>query len=1313
LFRFIGIPTFILSIMKTILFFLSFITVCFTVNAQCDYTLELLDDYDDGWSGNSIDVLVDGIVVLDHVTLPEFPNGSNRTIFFTVSTGSDITTIWHGTGTGYPGYEENCSYRILDYFGVEVASVNPIVDGNGNIPSGTVTGSCPSCANPTAILDMINSSSATAHWGATPGTSSYTWEVVPTGNQQGTGVITSGTTSNLSVLISGLTQATIYDYYIKSDCESVYAPPVTFTTSIGNDSCTDAFSINCGEVLSGSTTTATPETIGSYTGDNEFAKSVWYKFTGKDSDNPNATIGEPGDLVTLSTCNDQGTTPGNADFDTKIDIYSGNCGILTLVGGNDDGETCQDGTSSLTIVTVVEVEYFVRVYGYEFDDYGDFNLYMECDPAIPFPINNDFENATTLNVTSSCSNTLGTLNGATASRETPYPNCGDAIGYEPDVWYKFVAPSNGNIKIETTEGGGDEVDTVIALYSYNSGTDTLSQISCNDSNDGYNYYSSIYITNGSLIPGSTYYVRVQAYAGEGMLAFNICAYSPECPDVDNLMADNFTISGNAYISWEAVPLATGYIYEIQNIGVEQGTPGAIVSGTTTNISEIVNGSFIGGNSYTLYVQSSCAEGFGNFSSLDFDFNLPPANDDFENAEPLTVGNICNSTVGTLEGATASGVTPFAYCGSTDGTERDVWYSFIVPANGGVIVNIGSGPSNQYLDMVIAIYYYEAGTDTYTRVACKQDSKLILNNLIVGDTYYIQLHTYNDYEVSDFTICVYSPDCTGKITVWDGYSWSLGVPTSSDTAFIDDTYDTGIRGNIEACSLIISNNEALYINDNNYVRVLKDVIANGLLVVYNNGSLVQIDDASTFYRGTYSSMQVRKTSPIIGPSSFIILSSPMSDHPSNSVNPAIEIRDYQTENFIPNPIVATEFPLANNFADDNGNDWVLYPSNPLIPGAGYSAMNNSLPPTGGTITVFYTQGSMNNGIVNFETIFNGTQNGSPNVLGNPYPCAIDANLFVAENNSLIDALYFWEPTTLPSTSYPGYNVDTYDMGVISQYNASLEAGLPAANGGTTPTQYISSGRGFEIKALAAGTVTFNNSMRIVDHNDIYRAPDTDLLYINVFNDTYSLGSTALIGFTANATNGFDSGFDTARIATPVSIYSQLLTGEELGIQSRSAFNVNDEISLSFSSQVEEEQQFRISISDISGDNLNTSTVFLVDNENDVVTNLSETDYLFVSNNGNYTNKFTVLFINPTLGINQTTLDSILVYPNPAGNMVNIVTSNTVVTHVDILDISGRIVLEKDFDSVINYSLDVSKLKSAVYFIKIKTTNGSVTKQLIKK
>ncbi len=82
-------------------------------------------------------------------------------------------------------------------------------------------------------------------------------------------------------------------------------------------------------------------------------------------------------------------------------------------------------------------------------------------------------------------------------------------------------------------------------------------------------------------------------------------------------------------------------------------------------------------------------------------------------------------------------------------------------------------------------------------------------------------------------------------------------------------------------------------------------------------------------------------------------------------------------------------------------------------------------------------------MDFNVIYNGTQNASPNIIGNPYASAIDANLFLGDaDNSMIDAVYFWEHLTAASSSYPGYNAKNYDMGDISMYNSS--GGVKAAN-----------------------------------------------------------------------------------------------------------------------------------------------------------------------------------------------------------------------------------------------------------------------------
>ncbi|WMI69916.1 T9SS type A sorting domain-containing protein [Mangrovimonas sp. YM274] len=88
-------------------------TVSYSIYAQnqCDFKLVMMDSYGDGWNGNTIDVLVDGAVVLDNIQLYGNQGGGySYAAYFSVTDGSNITTIWNGGGY-WPG---EVSYEIYD-----------------------------------------------------------------------------------------------------------------------------------------------------------------------------------------------------------------------------------------------------------------------------------------------------------------------------------------------------------------------------------------------------------------------------------------------------------------------------------------------------------------------------------------------------------------------------------------------------------------------------------------------------------------------------------------------------------------------------------------------------------------------------------------------------------------------------------------------------------------------------------------------------------------------------------------------------------------------------------------------------------------------------------------------------------------------------------------------------------------------------------------------------------------------------------------------------------------------------------------------
>ena len=83
-----------------------------------------------------------------------------------------------------------------------------------------------------------------------------------------------------------------------------------------------------------------------------------------------------------------------------------------------------------------------------------------------------------------------------------------------------------------------------------------------------------------------------------------------------------------------------------------------------------------------------------------------------------------------------------------------------------------------------------------------------------------------------------------------------------------------------------------------------------------------------------------------------------------------------------------------------------------------------------------------------------------------------------------------------------------------------------------------------------------------------------------------------------------------------------------------------------------------------------------------------------------------------GIEEESLPTLSVYPNPANDIVNIVSANGTMSEVQIYDIRGRLVRQEKIDAE-NAVLNVSSMVDATYFVRIVYTDGkaSVSKLII--
>jgi uncharacterized delta-60 repeat protein len=178
--------------------------------------------------------------------------------------------------------------------------------------------------------------------------------------------------------------------------------------------------------------------------------SMWYKWTA------------PSDgIVTFDT--------HGSSFDTILDIYGGANPppIASSLGENDD--FIGRKTSQMSLQVTANTVYWISVNGYRGAS-GGIQLNWKLGPL---PANDNFASATQLD--SSLRSSSITDNNLGATAEAGEPNhAGFPAG--ASVWYKWLAPQDGEVELDTI---GSSFDTVLGVYTGTS-VATAAQVAAND-----------------------------------------------------------------------------------------------------------------------------------------------------------------------------------------------------------------------------------------------------------------------------------------------------------------------------------------------------------------------------------------------------------------------------------------------------------------------------------------------------------------------------------------------------------------------------------------------------------------------------------------------------------------------------------------------------------------------------------------------------------------------------------------------------------------------------------------------------------------
>jgi hypothetical protein len=451
------------------------------------------------------------------------------------------------------------------------------------------------------------------------------------------------------------------------------------------------------------------------------------------------------------------------------------------------------------------------------------------------------------------------------------------------------------------------------------------------------------------------------------------------------------------------------------------------------------------------------------------------------------------------------------------------------------------------------------------------------------------------------------------TTWNGSSWSNNAPTASVKAVIEGNYNTTVHGNFQACKCQIKPGSTVTIQPNQHISVESDLLIQGALVVENSGSLVQRND---FAMNSGIVTVKRHTTPMTR-YDYTYWSAPVLAQTLYNLSPLTLSDKYFTFN-------------------SAGNVWQnLASSTAMLPGRGYIIRAPQTFSTTAPSPYLDGQfvGSPNNGFIN-PSIVGG---GAWNLIGNPYPSAINADVFLGSplNTGVVGGtIYLWTHNTpIANNQYSAADYAVYNLlgGV-----GTAAAQLPGVNN-TIPTGAIASGQGFFIGGTANGNATFTNNMRLLGSNaTFFRSAGTNdqlpnqnshlierhRLWLNLSNNQGAFKQT-LIGYVSGATNGLDRDFDGSTLAsgTAVSLYS-IVDDAQLAIQGRQLpFNVQDLVPLGF--RASSAGSYLLSIE--KGDGLfENQAVYLEDRLLNIVHNLKLTPYDFVCEGGINNSRFVLRF-----------------------------------------------------------------------------------------
>ncbi|WP_299777410.1 GEVED domain-containing protein [uncultured Formosa sp.] len=576
--------------------------------------------------------------------------------------------------------------------------------------------------------------------------------------------------------------------------------------------------------------------------------------------------------------------------------------------------------------------------------------------------------------------------------------------------------------------------------------------------------------------------------------------------------------------------------------------------------------------------------------------------------------------------------------------------------------------------------------------------------ILGDDSQLTLSVQAELQVSEF-ISSNSP-----IYITDGSS-----------LIIEDGYlESSANGTIEDNSLLtvknfslISSNASWDVNDTSVLVIDETLTLDGDITLNDDASLVQSSEDTNSSSGTFT---VNRTSTTSYNTDYTYWSSP--------------VQSFNIDNISTSSYRYEWLPTINN---KYGN-WSKVSNTNMTVGKGYIIRGNNY-------TASYQDDKPNNGTIN-TTITRGTYNGSDyidisstavtkiddnwNLIGNPYPSAINADDFLTENSGSLDAgesvsggtveggVRVWthasELSSGNDTPFYANEIESYNSDDYITY--TLAGSSPSGFDG-----YIASGQGFFVlmkhAASTPNTVTFTNDMRSYtseySNSEFYRTSgEKNRIWLDLI-DSEETSSSMLLGYFDGAVNAKDPLYDAVIMnSNTTSLYS-IIEDEAFVIQGKAnPFLETDKVPLGLIST--KKDVFTIGINKVEGVFENDQDIYLEDLYENTIHNLKDSAYSFSSEAGTFNDRFILRYQNSTLGIEDAIVDANFKII-ATKNFIKATSTTSTINKIIVYDIIGRVIYQANKLNASEVKLNQLKPTNSPLIVKATLTNGTTKTQKV--